>query len=221
MLADRIIRSKRRTVSLQIDEKAHLVVRVPVNFREEQIIQVVEASREWISKHRSEVKKRISKSRPKRFVDGEEFLYLGRYHRLNITAHPGKSLMMKEGTFIMSPDVDDRKRAFIDWYRASAMRKLLERIELMSIRTGLSYSRISITNAQKRWGSCSKGGRINFSWRLVMAPEEVIDYVVLHELAHTVFHDHSERFWNLVSKNMPDYPSRENWLKDNVLALRL
>jgi predicted metal-dependent hydrolase len=86
---------------------------------------------------------------------------------------------------------------------------------------GFQYKKIGITSAQTRWGSCSANGSLNFSWRLILAPMEAVDYVVVHELVHTVHHNHSRRFWQKVGKIMPDYKERRKWLRKNGQRLIL
>jgi len=218
---DKIIRSKRRTVSLQINDRAELVVRVPNNFSSEDIQKIIDKNMEWIIRHKEEVRERISWYEPKKFVEGEEFLFLGRRYKLHLLGNLNSSPFLRSGRIIMDRDATDRRGSLIRWYMSSAQIELSRRTEYISRRTGLKYSGIKVTWAEKRWGSCSKNGQINYSWRLVMAPENVIDYVVLHELSHTVFRNHSRDFWALVRKHMPDYPSRNKWLRDNAFLLKL
>jgi predicted metal-dependent hydrolase len=107
------------------------------------------------------------------------------------------------------------KKRFENWYREQARLFLTERLQYFSHLYNFHYSQIRITSARTRWGSCSGRGTISFTWRLVMAPPEIIDYVVLHELAHTVHHNHSPQFWNLVQSMQPDYAAKRKWLKQN------
>ncbi|MCS7122892.1 MAG: M48 family metallopeptidase, partial [Candidatus Micrarchaeota archaeon] len=83
------------------------------------------------------------------------------------------------------------------------------------------YNRVRITNARRRWGSCSSSNNLNFSWRLIMAPLEVIDYVVVHELVHTRIKNHSKAFWRMVEAVMPDYDRQRRWLRENGHMLKI
>jgi len=97
--------------------------------------------------------------------------------------------------------------------RAKAAELIPQRVAYYSGLTGISYLRVKINSAKKRWGSCSARGNLNFSWRLALAPLEVIDYVVVHELAHIIHRNHSKRFWALVSKLYPNYKTCRKWLR--------
>ena len=221
MFPDKVIRSNRKTVSLQINENAELVVRVPNQISTEKILQIVEQNSNWIARNRRAMLFKISESQPKKFIEGEEFLYLGKSFKLKISRKLNGQLHIEDDHFILGANVLDRRKAFLEWYKNAAFLKLSERTAIIARNSELKYSAIKITSAQKRWGSCSRDGGINYTWRLVMAPIPIIDYVVLHELAHTVARNHSSRFWNIVKKNMPDYPIRQKWLRDNVFNLRI
>jgi hypothetical protein len=221
MFPDKVIRSNRKTVSLQINENAELVVRVPNQISTEKILQIVEQNSNWIARNRRAMLFKISESQPKKFIEGEEFLYLGKSFKLKISRKLNDQLHIEDDHFILGANVLDRRKAFLEWYKNAAFLKLSERTAIIARNSELKYSAIKITSAQKRWGSCSRDGGINYTWRLVMAPIPIIDYVVLHELAHTVARNHSSRFWNIVKKNMPDYPIRQKWLRDNVFNLRI
>jgi predicted metal-dependent hydrolase len=109
----------------------------------------------------------------------------------------------------------------IAWYRNQAKQVLTEQAARYACSTGLSYKKINITGAQKRWGSCSSSGNLNFSWRLVMAPMEVVEYVIVHELVHLREQNHSARFWKLVSEILPEYRSQRRWLNEKGYLLHL
>ena len=109
----------------------------------------------------------------------------------------------------------ESKEKMVSWYRKQAREILTQRMEHFSKLSGWTYTSISINSARTRWGSCGPKNSINFSWRLVMAPMSVIDYVVVHELAHTVVKNHSRKFWDAVASVMPDYKERRRWLKEN------
>ena len=113
------------------------------------------------------------------------------------------------------------EKIFLEWYRQQALQKISERVRFYYAITNLKYHKIKISNAKKRWGSCSSQGNLNFSWRLIMAPLEVIDYVVVHELVHLEEKNHANRFWNKVEKILPDYKIQKKWLKENGHNLKL
>ena len=216
-----VTRTKRKTISIRINDKAQIMVIVPLNASMADIKKTVNRHKKWVERKRGEILARDPKFQQKRFEAGEGFLYLGRSYKLRIADDSEEPLILR-GEFILSSSHVKRARTvFLDWYKSAANRKISERASLISEYTGLKYSKIKITSAERTWGSCSKGGNINFSWRLILAPISVIDYVILHELTHTVIRNHSEKFWSKVAACMPDYAIRDKWLKENEYLIRI
>lgn len=200
---NKLIRSRRRTITLAICPDATLTVRAPLLTPLSYIQKLVFEKRAWINKKQMQIMKNGGPSKPKEFVDGEEFLYLGKIHKLKFANRKGLGLR-------------DRKEKMIAWYKRQALQKITERANFYSRITGWEFKSISITKAERRWGSCGPKGSINFSWKLIMAPLEVVDYVVVHELAHIPERNHSKRFWAKVASIIPDYKERRKWLRDNI-----
>ena len=218
---ERIIRTKRRTVALQMTDSATLVVRAPFYLKDEKIREIIVKHRKWIEKKKEEIEKRDPKYSPKEFVNGEGFLYLGRCYKLKIVDFQDEPLKFDNGFYLAKDVLPEAKEIFIHWYKNMACKKISERVEWYAKKRGFKYKDIRITNAQKRWGSCSPTGNLNFSWRLVMAPLPVIDYVVVHELVHLEERNHTKSFWTKVKILMPDYEKYKHWLKKNGYLLRL
>ena len=105
------------------------------------------------------------------------------------------------------------QQAFQEWYRRQARQVIGEHVELFAAKYSFQYGKIRISSARTRWGSCSPTGDLSFSWRLILNPLEVVDYVIIHELVHTVHHNHSKRFWKKVEKILPDYKEYNKWLR--------
>ncbi len=99
--------------------------------------------------------------------------------------------------------------------RAKAREIISSSVSYWSSRMGVRYGRIAIREQKTRWGSCSEKGNLNFNWRLVLAPPEIRDYVVIHELSHLAHLNHSREFWNKVAEFCPEYKTRRRWLKEN------
>jgi predicted metal-dependent hydrolase len=106
------------------------------------------------------------------------------------------------------------------WYRRDAREEIGRRLDAAAARAGTPYTKLSIRSQRTRWASCSSSGAMSFNWRLLLAPEEILDYVVEHEVAHLAIHDHSERFWALLGSRCPDYAEHERWLRRNGQTLR-
>ena len=104
-------------------------------------------------------------------------------------------------------------------FRRLAKEKIPKRVALFAEQVGVDYGKITIKDTKSRWGSCSYQGNLNFCWRLILAPEEVLDYIVVHELCHRLEMNHSARFWAEVKRVLPEYEKGKEWLKENGLAL--
>jgi predicted metal-dependent hydrolase len=102
-----------------------------------------------------------------------------------------------------------------NWYRDKTAQAIADRVNFYLPTVGESPTRITIKEQRKRWGSCSSLGRLNFNWRIIMLPQSVLDYIVVHELCHLVHHNHSRDFWNLVGSILSDYQECKQWLKLN------
>ena len=218
---EKIIRSKRKTISLQITDKATLIIKAPYEVSEQTIKDIIAKHAKWINKKREEILSRDPKFIKKEFVNGEGFLYLGKHYKLTIVDKQAEPLVFKNGFFLSKAYLPIAREVFVNWYRERAYEKISERVEWYAKKRGFKYNKINITNAQKRWGSCSAKGNLNFSWRLIMAPLCVIDYVVVHELVHLEEMNHSKSFWNKVKMLMPNYEKYKNWLKKNGHLLRI
>ena len=131
--------------------------------------------------------------RPKKFVDGEEFFYLGEIYKLYIVNQGGNCLRFSEDFFLPVNLRENARQVFIDWYKDRAREIIAERVNLYCAMTGYNFSKINITNAEQRWGSCGTTQNLNFTWRLIMAPLKVIDYIVVHEIVHLKEKNHSSR----------------------------
>lgn len=212
---DKIIRSKRRTIALEIAHDASLIVRAPYRAPLDFIEKIVFKKRTWIKEKQEFIRDRRKKIVPKEFVSGEGFLYLGEMYKLDIVDALDTPIAFNNCFRIQRGNLNAAKEILVDWYKEQAYLKISERVRWHSPLTGLKYNKIKISDAQKRWGSCSAKGNLNFTWRLIMAPLRVIDYVVIHELTHIEERNHSKRFWDKVKVMLPDYEQHKEWLKEN------
>ncbi len=218
---EKIIRSKRRTIALQLTENAALIVRAPFNVSEDAIYKVISKHENWIEKKKEKILLWNSRIIKKEFVTGEHFLYLGDYYKLTIVDDPKFAIRFENGFYLSRKYLPYAKEVFIIWYKYKALEKITERVELYAKENGFKYNKIGITNAQKRWGSCSSTGNLNFTYRLIMAPLKVIDSVVVHELVHLIEKNHSQAFWGKVNIIMPDNKRYNDWLKKNGYTLQV
>jgi predicted metal-dependent hydrolase len=215
-----VVRSKKRrkTISLRVKANGTAVVNAPHRTPIPEIDKFVREKESWLWRKIRENEERQKGIKAKKYVAGEIFFYLGEPYTLNIeVATPGyDKLAFFCGQFILASDKISRGRElFVEWYRKRAQEYVGERIDHYSQVMKLVPIGIRISNARCRWGSCSQDNHLYFSWRLIMASCPVIDYLVVHELAHMREKNHSERFWGLVGNTITDYKKRRIWLKDN------
>ena len=209
---DRIIRSKRRTVALIVEYDGSVTVRAPMRLSDSAIREFAEKHIDWVVKKKTEMRA-VTPLQLKQYQPGETFLYLGKEYPLEVVPGQRKKLILDDHFKIAEAVLDKAELIFQSWYRQQAKQWIIERAQHYADLHQLPYEKIKITSARTRWGSCSSKNTLNFSWRLMLTSPEVIDYVIIHELAHTVHHNHSKCFWNLVAKLMPDYKTRRKQLR--------
>jgi predicted metal-dependent hydrolase len=217
---DQIIRTRRRSIAIIIDREGKLIVRAPLQATEKQIRDFVEQKSAWIQSKQALAAAR-SPAPAKKYVNGETFLFLGKAYPLAFVRRSPQPLVLNESFSLSMTFAAQAETIFTRWYQAQARRVLAERADWYARRMGVTYTKIRISSAETRWGSCSSRGTLSFTWRLVMAPLPVIDYVVVHELAHLVERNHGTKFWAQVQLILPDYRLQSQWLKSNGHLLRL
>lgn len=222
----KLVRCKRKTLALIVENDGTLTVRAPLRMKEADIWHFIEAKTGWIKRKQAGVQKEAELLH--QYVDGETFLYLGKDIPLRIVSAEGSRMGSRKPALVMDDFFKLTKSAqpraasvFETWYKKQARSVLTERVEFFARRHRFKVGKIRISSARTRWGSCSTKGTLSFTWRLVMAPLEVIDYVVVHELCHLKELNHSKAFWSQVEAILPDYKRRRAWLKKNGNSLRL
>lgn len=208
---------RRRRLSVQITPAGEVVVRTPLHLPHE----TVEL---FLNKYASWIKQKLLGARqnpPHCFNEGEEFYYLGTPYRLLFGDSGSHSIKFDEA-FIVAAELSAKaEELLVNWMRRQALKHLEKRTPELAATHNLQYNRMSLNDAGTNWGSCSSKGCLRFNWRLIQCPPEVIDYIIVHELAHLQEMNHSPRYWALVARMYPDYEKHKNWLKRNVSRLRL
>ena len=209
-----LIRSNRKTIAIHITKDAQVEVRAPLKAKQKDIDDFVALKKEWIKKNRKKVSE-TQESRLKFEIDyGDRIRLIGKTYPL--IEEKGNGMGFNGFCFYLPPGLSpgERKSAVIHLYKNLAREVLTERTLTYGKTLGLVPKSVKVNDAKTRWGSCSSKGSINFSWRLIMAEGEVIDYVIVHELAHLREMNHSPRFWAVVESILPDYKKRKKKLKE-------
>ena len=219
-----LIRSRKRkkTISLHIQEGRRIVLHAPYHTPKREIERFIKERESWIIKKVSE-KERSIRETERALVPGEKFLYLGESYPLEIreSGHLEPPLKLSFGKFILDQDrIGVSRDLFIRWYKREAQDTIAGRMDYYSHRLHLFPKGMRITRAKSRWGSCSRDNRLSFSWRVIMAPLTIVDYILIHELAHIKEKNHSKSFWGYLESILPEYRGQRLWLKENGHRLR-
>ncbi len=209
----KIIHSKRRSIALVIDNNGDLIVRAPLKCTDESIISFILKKQKWIIEKRTQIQN--SNYKIISYKDGDIVPILGKDYIIKLIDI--KKIGFEENTILLPTLNPERslKRYLINL----AVQKISERVKYYSANFNFHYRQITITSAKTRWGSCGYNNGINFTYKLIMCPIEVVDYIVVHELCHTVEKNHSKKFWARVEAVLPNYKAQEKWLKDNKLII--
>jgi predicted metal-dependent hydrolase len=220
----RIRRSPRaRNARILVDGEGVEVV-VPRRFPLRDIEPLVRQKRAWIERTLRRMEAARQEFPPPRLEHGGEVPYLGERLALNVRTERGRTrsrVTWRNGALQVALGGGSLRDALESWYRRRARVEVGTRLDAAVARAGTSYTTLSIRGQRTRWASCSSSGAMSFNYCLLLAPAEILDYVVEHEVAHLELHDHSQRFWDLLASRYPGWRAREDWLRRHGHALRL
>lgn len=182
----KIIKTRRRTLALEINSGAELIIRAPLHVTDNQINHFLSQKAAWIQKHTKRVKDRMEKSQ-----SSASYLQIK-----NITAAKLNNKLKTE-----------------------LLPLITQKVASHALTMDLKYKSVKLSKAKTKWGSCSAKNNLLFSWTLGYAPKTVLDYVIIHELAHIPHKNHSKKFWELVQRFCPDYKNQRKWLREHAVLL--
>ena len=210
-----LIRSKRKTLALVISREGDLEVRAPLRLSRASIDRFVASRQEWITAKQAEMRRRAAARAAFTVQIGSRLPYLGR----EVPVLPGAKPLFTGEAFLVNP-ADPLKPQIVSLYRTLARTEMEAQIRRFAPLVGAEPASLRITGASTRFGSCSGRNGLSFTWKLVLAPPELVEYVAVHELCHILQHNHSPRFWAEVGRVLPDYPARERALRNFGRALQ-
>jgi predicted metal-dependent hydrolase len=195
-----------RRIRVSVDGNGEVIVVLPRRSPERHAAEAVKQLTPWIERRRRVVRQAAAEvGRAPGTLP-----YLG--ETLTLVPEPGRTRVQRRGDRLLVPDVD-ATAAIERWYRAQARREVAPRLDAACRRAGKTYSGLTIRGQKTRWASCSAKGAMSFNWRLLLAPPEILDYVVEHEVAHLTYMDHSPRFWKLLASRVPEWRTHSQWLR--------
>jgi len=219
MITPQIIRSDRKTLSLSINENAELIVRAPNRASYDEIQKFISEKSAWIEKNHRLIKARLKDDLNHNL--NSQCLYLGSLYPIKIDHNSFDQISFNGQIFTMNDESSKTISLILkSWYKKRFMEVTLPRLNYFSDKYNLKVNQVRVKEQKTLWGSCSSKNNINLNYLLIMAPIKVIDYVIVHELVHTVHKNHSVKFWQKVETIMPTYKEARYWLKDNGYKLR-
>lgn len=216
--------ARARQIRLRVGAAIGLEVVVPARGRLPDIPPLLRERADWILRAIGRVAAQVPPV-PAPLVEGATVPYLGIEQRLVLLDGTGLKPEgrhdCEEQTLTVRFDTAAYTLAAVLewWFRERAREQLAARVEYFAAQLGVRHTRLTIRDTRSRWGSCSSKGGLNFSWRLILVPPPILDYVVIHELAHLRELNHSPRFWAIVAEHCPDYRARRDWLKQHGASL--
>ncbi len=215
---DRIIRSKRKTLALTVNRLGEVIARAPQRMSEERIRAFVEQKQGWLQKQKQKTE-RAGISLPTENLEGYGFLLLGEKYTVRLQKETVIRLNTQTKELFL-PEKNAKKRLTV-WIKENALRIFTEQTQAWAEKMGVSFQSVALSSAKTRWGTCSGDNKIRYTYRLLYAPRAVIEYVIVHELAHTRHKNHGKAFWTLVERYIPDYKPRRKWLKERGALMEI
>ena len=234
-----IVRSKRKTICMSVNKDGSVTVKAPLRYpTEKEIAGFVEQKADWIIGQRMRQQEREDMRLVRRFETDYSFPYLGEERLVEMQSAKKTSIAYQDGKIIIktpfcecleadyeNPENEEKieklQNDLKKWYKKQAYAYVSKRVDYYKDIVGVTVTSVSIKSRKSQWGSCDSNGNLTFSWRLVMARPEAIDYVVIHELCHRKHMDHSRDFWNQVQKYMPDFKAQKQWLEESSVNLNI
>lgn len=223
-IAEVIRTNRKKSADIRVEEGAVSII-VPASTPNDKIDQLLAAKRTWI-REKIALHQDALPVTSRRFLSGEAFSYLGRNYRLKVERGNFAPVKLVQGRLVVAlPDAVPKphmvRNALVRWYKKQAEHKLFSKVERYAPLVGVEPAGVSVRTFKSRWGSCTAKGRLEFNWQIMLAPNRMVDYVVIHELCHLIRHDHSPEFWREVERVMPEYQQCRDWLRANAPALVL
>lgn len=216
---DYLIRTNRRSISISINNLGQIIIKAPRKVSMDEIQKVIDKKERWIALHKERIEKNNELN--KNILTYKDILFCGNIYHIAFDERIKKITLIDNYCLIPLKYKDTYQRKLILWYKKIANEILTQRVQYFCDLMQLEPSAIKLTNARTCWGTCNSKGVVSLNWRLMMVPHNLIDYVVVHELAHLVQMNHSKLFWQVVYSVLPDYASRRKSLKQGDYLLTL
>jgi predicted metal-dependent hydrolase len=216
-----IVYSARKTLQISVERDRSVIVRAPEGTPREKIQDAIESKKLWLYEKLKHPQKYQETATSKELVPGTSLLYLGKEYKLDFVGDVFDGVVF-ESKFLISRSAKPMAAQLLKaWYEESAKQIIRPRVKTFARQLGVVYNRVLISDLKYRWGSCTPKNNLNFNWRLVKAPMSVVEYVIVHELAHLLEPNHTLRFWGIIKAQLPHYLKAKEWLKERGELLEM
>lgn len=207
--------SKRKTLNITVERDRKIIVRSPFDLSIEKIEAIVQSKKQWLKEKINHAQKYPIDTEPKEFISGESLLFLGKNYQLLVVDEPIEGIEFNQRFRISVQNQEKANELFKKWYMKQALIKIEPLAKMYAENLGVKFNEFKTSQMKYRWGSCTPSNNIIFNWRIIKAPMYVLEYLVAHELVHLMENNHTPRFWNVLSIQVPNYQRAKNWLKNN------
>ncbi len=213
--------SNRKTLNISVERDRSIIVRAPHYLTADKIDKIVQSKRQWIKEKLNHAQKYPLVAESKEFVSGETLMYLGKNYQLLVVDEEFEGIEFDQRFKISKANQPKANELFKKWYLKQALIKIEPLATKYAKSLGVQYNQFKTSEMKYRWGSCTPANNIIFNWRIIKAPMYVLEYLVAHELVHLIENNHTPRFWNILSIQVPNYEKAKNWLKKNGQLLEV
>ena len=211
--------NRKRTIALEVKNNK-LIIKTPRSVSKKTLVDLIRRKQQWIKK-RAILNFEEQNLKNRGFIDNDKFYFRGDEYRLSLILGRKEAVKIEGGLLVVSY-VDDKsidrgtiKRLLEDWYLKESIEILKARTEELAQQMRVQPYGITVKNYKSKWGSCTANNKISYNWRIIMAPDPIIDYLIVHELSHIIEPNHSKNFWYQVGNYCKDFQKKRKWLREN------
>ena len=211
--------NRKNTISFQVKNNK-LIIKTPKSVSKKTLADLIKRKQHWI-KQRAILNLEEQNIKNREFIDNDKFSFRGEEYRLSLILGRKEAVKIEGGLLLVSY-VDDKsicrgtiKRILEDWYLQESTKILKARTEELAQQMRVQPCGITVKNYKSKWGSCTANNKISYNWRIIMAPDHIIDYLIVHELSHIIEPNHSKNFWDQVGNYCKDFQEKRKWLREN------
>ena len=211
--------NRKRTIALQVKNNK-LIIKTPRSVSKKTLVDLIKRKQHWINQ-RAILHFEEQNLKNREFIDNDKFYFRGDEYRLSLILERKEAVKIEGGLLLVSY-VDDKsigrdtiKRLLEDWYLKESIKILKARTEELAQQMRVQPYEITVKNYKSKWGSCTSNNKISYNWRIIMAPDDIVDYLIVHELSHIIEPNHSKNFWYQVGNYCKDFQKKRKWLREN------